>query len=139
MTDRTERTSRNGIVRLGRNPGSASGPDRSAQIVIHAGVAQFVATPDKPYDATLGAAGMLRQALARVDDRLRQIGSDRSDLLKVEIWLRDMRFFAEVNEVWDAWIDQDAMPVRCCCAVDLGNPDLKVELVVTARAGTPAA
>jgi enamine deaminase RidA (YjgF/YER057c/UK114 family) len=82
---------------------------------------------------------MLRQALARVDDRLRQIGSDRSDLLKVEIWLRDMRFFAEVNEVWDAWIDQDAMPVRCCCAVDLGNPDLKVELVVTARAGTPAA
>lgn len=122
------------IARIGRNPGSPGGPDRSSQIVVHDGIAWFVATPDKPYDPTLGAGDMARQALARVDARLAMIGSDRSDLLMVQIWLRDMRFFQEVNAVWDAWIDQTAMPVRACCACEMGNPDLKIELVVTARA-----
>lgn len=128
------------IHRIGRNRGAPGGPDRSSEIVVHAGVAHFVATPDKPYDSTLSAGQMLRQALDRVDARLALVGSDRADLLKVEIWLRDMRFFSEINAVWDAWIDPEAMPVRCCCAVEMGNPDLKVELVVTARARrTPSA
>ena len=134
MTDQARQDQQTAIKRIGRNPGSPGGPDRSSQIVVHAGVAHFVSTPVKPYDPKLTAAEMLQQALDRVDDRLAQIGSDRSDLIKVEIWLRDMRFFAEINKVWDAWIDQDAMPVRCCCAVEMGNPDLKVELVVAARA-----
>ncbi|MEQ8921213.1 MAG: RidA family protein [Marinovum algicola] len=122
------------ITRHGRNPGSKGGPDRSSQIVICNGIAHFVSTPRKPYDPTLGAAQMMQQALDRVDERLALIGSDRTDLIKVEIWIRDMRFFAEINTVWDNWIDQDAMPLRCCCAVEMGSPDLKVELIVTARA-----
>lgn len=123
------------ILRHGRNPGvPGSGKDRSSQIVVCGGIAHFVSTPDKPYDPTLTAAEMLGQALRRVDERLRTVGAGRRDLIKVEIWLRDMRFFAEINKVWDSWVDQDAMPVRCCCAVEMGNPDLKVELVITARA-----
>jgi len=123
------------IVRIGRNPGApGSGLDRSSQIVVHGGTAFFVATPDKPYNPTLSAGDMMRQALARVDERLALVGSDRSDLLMVQVWIRDMRFFTEVNAVWDGWIDQSAMPVRACSACDMGNPDLKVELVVTARA-----
>lgn len=120
------------IIRHGRNPGS--GPDRSSQIVIHNGVAMFVATPNKPYDPSLSAAAMMTEALEKVDARLAVMGSGRADLLKVEIWLRDMRFFDEINAVWDNWIDQDAMPVRCCQQCEMGKPDLKVELIVTAVA-----
>ncbi|MCY6379689.1 RidA family protein [Hoeflea prorocentri] len=123
------------IVRSGRNPGSRSNDlDRSSEIISHNGVAYFVATPEKPYDPNLDAAQMMRQALEKVEFRLAKLGSDKSDLLLVQIWLRDMRFFAEINEVWDSWVDQNNLPVRCCCACDMGNPDLKVELVVTARA-----
>lgn len=123
------------ITRHGRNPGApGQGLDRSSQIVVHAGTAHFVSTPDKPYDPTLSAGDMMRQALARVDERLALIGSTRADLLMVQVWIRDMRFFQDVNTTWDGWIDQNAMPVRACCACDMGNPDLKVELVVTARA-----
>lgn len=126
------------IARLGRNPGERERElDRSSQIVVAAGTAYFVATPDKPYDVTMSAKAMMAQALENVDKRLARVGSSRADLLVVQVWIRDMRYFAEINEVWDAWIDQDAMPVRCCCAVDMGNPDLKVELVVTARARGP--
>ena len=124
-----------GIARSGRNPGMAgSGLDRSSEIVSHAGVAYFVATPPKPYDAAASAAEQMRGALEKVDARLARVGATRADLLMVQIWLRDMRYFREINEVWDGWIDQDAMPVRCCCACEMGSPDMKLELIVTCRA-----
>ena len=122
------------IQRSGRNPGLKGGPDRSSEIIVHDGVANFVATPERPYDPTLSAAAAMQEALDKVDRRLACVGSDRTDLLTVQIWLRDMRYFAEINEVWDSWIDQDAMPMRCCCACEMGSPDLKMELIVTARA-----
>jgi len=34
--------------------------------------------------------------------------------------------------VWDAWVDQDSPPARACGACDLGSPDMKVEIVITA-------
>ena len=126
------------IHRSGRNPGLAgSGLDRSSEILAHAGVSYFVATPPKPYDAAASAADQMKGALEKVDKRLARTGSGRADLLTVQIWLRDMRFFREINEVWDAWVDQDAMPVRFCCACEMGSPDMKLELVVTARTHEP--
>ena len=48
------------------------------------------------------------------------------------VMLADMRYFAEMNEVWDAWVDQASPPVRACGACDLGSPDMKVEIIITA-------
>lgn len=123
------------IHRFGRNPGAPGSPlVRSCPVVAHNGTVYTVATADKPYDPRLSAAEQARQVLRRVEERLAAAGTNKSRLLMVQIMLSDMRHFAGMNEVWDAWIDQENPPVRCCWAADLGHPDLKVEMVVLAAA-----
>ncbi|MFO1267763.1 MAG: hypothetical protein U1F67_13910 [Rubrivivax sp.] len=42
-----------------------------------------------------------------------------------------MRHFAGMNEVRDAWSTKTACR-RACGAADLGSPDMKVEVIITA-------
>ena len=73
-----------------------------------------------------------QQLLKRVDERLALAGSDKSRVLMAYVMISDMRNFAEMNAVWDAWVDQDSPPVRACGACDFGSPDMKVEVIITA-------
>jgi len=77
-------------------------------------------------------AAQTRQMLARVDERLALGGSDKSRILAAHVMISDMRHFAEMNAVWDEWVDQDSPPVRACGACQLGSPDMKVEVIITA-------
>lgn len=120
------------IQRIGRNPGTDPARSRACQISVHAGVVYFAATPDRPYDAGASIQEQTRQLLARVDERLALAGSDKSRILFAHVMISDMRHFAGMNEVWDAWVDQDSPPARACGACDLGSPDMKVEIIVTA-------
>lgn len=123
------------ITRIGRNPAKPGDPGpKTAQVVIANGFLFTTCTPDKPYDPGLSARRQAEQALARLDQRLRENGSDRTRLVQVQVLLADVRYFDEVNAAWNAWIDPDHLPARVCHAVDLGRPDIKVELVVTALA-----
>ena len=54
------------------------------------------------------------QLLKRVDERLALAGSDKSRILMAHLMIADMRYFAEMNAVWDAWVDQDSPPARAC-------------------------
>ena len=121
------------IERIGRNPaGGSQSRSRASQISIHNGTVYFAATPDRPFDPGASIAVQTRQLLARVDERLALAGSDKSRILMAHVMLADMRYFSEMNEVWDAWVDQDSPPVRACGACDLGSPDMKVEIIITA-------
>jgi enamine deaminase RidA (YjgF/YER057c/UK114 family) len=121
------------ITRIGRNPaGTDSARSRASQISVHNGTVYFAATPDRPFDPGASIAEQTRQMLARVDERLALAGSDRSRILMAHVMISDMRFFAEMNQVWDAWVDQESPPVRACGACDLGSPDMKVEIIITA-------
>ncbi|BBK39967.1 hypothetical protein STAQ_50450 [Allostella sp. ATCC 35155] len=119
------------IVRHGRNPGTA-GLDRASQVVVHNGTVYFVVTGNRPFEGTPSAAEQAKQCLAKAEERLAAAGSSKSKLLTVQIWLSDMRYFQEVNAVYDPWLDQQNLPVRCCAAVELGHPDLKVEMIMVA-------
>jgi enamine deaminase RidA (YjgF/YER057c/UK114 family) len=119
------------ITRHGRNPGTpGTGLDRASQVVVHNGTVYFVVTGNRPFGGT--AAEQAQQCLAKAEERLATAGSSKSKLLTVQIWLSDMRYFQEVNAVYDPWLDQANLPVRCCAAVELGHPDLKVEIIITA-------
>jgi enamine deaminase RidA (YjgF/YER057c/UK114 family) len=50
----------------------------------------------------------------------------------VTIWLADIADFAEMNAVWDQWVDKAAPPVRATCESRLARPDLKVEILLIA-------
>ena len=51
-------------------------------------------------------AAQARDILASVDTLLARAGSDKSKLLQAVIWLTDISTFAEMNSVWEAWIDK---------------------------------
>ena len=75
----------------------------------------------------------MRECLRRIDDLLRKAGSSRDRIRSVIIWLSDMVDVDEVNEMWDAWVPAGCVPARACGTAQLANPELKVEVVVTAK------
>lgn len=120
------------IKRIGRNPATDAARSRGSQITVHNGTVYFAATPDRPFDPGASITVQTRQMLKRVDERLALAGSDKSRILAAHVMISDMRYFADMNAVWDEWVDQDSPPVRACGAADLGSPDMKVEVIITA-------
>ena len=70
--------------------------------------------------------------LAQIDALLARAGTDKSYLLKANIWLTDMATLAEMNAVWDGWVVPGHAPVRATVESRLANPDWKVEIMVEA-------
>lgn len=102
---------------------------RWSDAVIYNGVAYFVEVPDDP---ELPAAEQFQQVLRQVDQRLEQIGSDRSRLLQVMIYLPEAQDLTAFNELWDQWVPMGHAPSRACVHAALAAPGYRVELVITA-------
>lgn len=71
-------------------------------------------------------------ALAEVDRLLALAGTDKSKILQTIIWLDDMKDFAEMNKVWESWVDPANTPARATGSAHLATPGYKVEFIVTA-------
>ncbi|HEY6897957.1 MAG TPA: RidA family protein [Rhodocyclaceae bacterium] len=102
---------------------------RYADVVAHGNTVYLVEVP-----ATLEAdvATQTREVLNSIDALLAQAGSDKSRLLLVTIYLRDMADYAAMNAVWDAWLPPGTAPARACIEARLANPGYGVEMVVIA-------
>ena len=59
-------------------------------------------------------------------------GTDKSKLLSAQIWLTDMRTFADMNKAWDAWVSPGNTPARATVEAALAGPDYRVEIMVVA-------
>jgi enamine deaminase RidA (YjgF/YER057c/UK114 family) len=104
---------------------------RLSRLVVHNGVAYMtgVTAPDGKLDIQ----GQTRQVLERIDAHLAKAGIDKTRMLSVQIWLKDIeRDFAGMNEVWDAWVPKGAGPARATGECKLAHPDLLVEILVIA-------
>eukprot|EP00298_Acanthocystis_sp_HF-20_P028733 c7550_g1_i1.p1 GENE.c7550_g1_i1~~c7550_g1_i1.p1 ORF type:complete len:145 (+),score=70.75 c7550_g1_i1:1-435(+) len=73
-----------------------------------------------------------RTTLQKVDALLAEAGTNKSNLLSAQVWLKNMKDFAAMNEVWTEWIDPQNKPVRACVESSMFNPDIKVEVMVIA-------
>ena len=83
-------------------------------------------------DASASMKGQTEQVLARLDDLLRQVGSDRSKVLSATIYLTDMQAKSDMNEAWTEFFGDD-LPARATLGVSaLGSPDLLIEVVTIA-------
>lgn len=71
-------------------------------------------------------------ALAEAERLLKLAGSDKSKILQAIIYLSDMSTFAEMNAVWEGWIDPANPPARATSEAALATPDFKVEFIITA-------
>ena len=105
---------------------------RMTQAVVHGSTVYLagqvaVDAPGRP------VAEQTRDILARIDALLADAGSDKSKLLSATIWLTDMGSFAEMNAVWDAWVDAGATPARACVeSPRLAAPEFTVEIGIIA-------
>lgn len=74
-----------------------------------------------------------RETLANIDAMLAEAGSDKSRILSVTIYLKDMaRDYAGLNQVWDAWVAPGAAPGRACVEAAMYRPEVLVEMMVVA-------
>ncbi len=62
----------------------------------------------------------------------RRPGTDKTKLLKANIWLSDMSTFAEMNAVWDTWVSAGNTPARATVEAKLAGPQYNVEIMVEA-------
>ena len=105
-----------------------AGP-RMSQAVVHGNtvyLAGQVGTPGK------SVAEQTRDILASVERLLKEAGSDKSKILQAIIWLADMNDFAEMNSIWDKWIDGKDAPARATGEAKLAAPEYKVEIIINA-------
>ena len=74
------------------------------------------------------AASILRN----IDVLLAQVGSDKSKLLKVDVYLAAIIDFDAFNLIYDQWIDADKPPARVCSEARLADSRIKVEIAAVA-------
>lgn len=108
-----------------------AGP-RMSQAVIHGDTVYLAGQVGAPGQ---GVAAQTQAVLASIEALLARTGSDKSRILSATIWLADMADFAEMNAVWDKWIDGKDPPARATGEAKLATPDYRVEIIfVAARA-----
>jgi enamine deaminase RidA (YjgF/YER057c/UK114 family) len=73
-----------------------------------------------------------KDILEQVDAALKEAGSDKTKVLKANIWLTDISKFAEMNAAWDAWVVSGQTPARATVESKLAAPGLDVEIMVEA-------
>ena len=83
-------------------------------------------------DATKGIEEQTQTMLDKVDALLVQAGSDREHMLSATVYVRDMKDFAAMNAVWDAWVPEGHAPARACVEARMARPELLVEVSVIA-------
>lgn len=70
--------------------------------------------------------------LANMEKLLARVGSNKSRLLKVDVYLAAIADFTAFNTVYDAWIDPENPPARVCSEARLADPRIRVEIAAVA-------
>ena len=73
-----------------------------------------------------------RAVLAEIDALLAKAGTDKTRILRAQIFLADMGDFTGMNQAWDEWVAAGHTPPRATVQAPLARPEWKVEIVVTA-------
>ena len=103
---------------------------RLSQAVVHGNTVYLAGMVAE--DPSADARGQTEQILRKIDATLKAVGSDKSKLLSAQIFITDMRNFADMNAVWDAWVDRENTPARATVQASLANPKMLVEIMVVA-------
>lgn len=103
---------------------------RMSQCVVHNDTVYLAGQVDG--DPAPTAKEQTKRILEQVDALLKRAGTDKSKILAATIWLSDIRFYPEMNEVWDAWVSPGHTPTRACVEARLAAPKYLVEIRITA-------
>lgn len=103
---------------------------RMSEMAVHNGVCYLAG------QVAVGGApdieGQTREVLAAIDALLARAGTDKTRILRAQIYLADLADFPGMNAVWDGWVVPGYTPPRATVQALLAKPQWKVEIVVTA-------
>ena len=102
---------------------------RMSGAVVFGGIAYLAGQVGNPGDSV---TAQTVEVLAQIDRLLELAGTDKTRILKAQIWMADMADFAEMNAVWDGWVPMGHAPARATGEAKLATPEYKVEIIVTA-------
>jgi enamine deaminase RidA (YjgF/YER057c/UK114 family) len=99
--------------------------------VVHNGLAYLAGhVADDPVSASVYE--QTKNILKQIDETLAQAKTDKTKLLRTNIWLSDISTFQEMNRAWKEWIPAGQAPARATVEAKLADPKWKVEIMVTA-------
>ncbi len=102
---------------------------RMSQIVVHGDTIYLAGQVGTAYQSV---TDQTKEILEKIDSLLAEAGSDKTRVLRADIWLDDMRDFAEMNAVWDAWVPEGDAPARACGEARLAATGMWVEILIVA-------
>ena len=103
---------------------------RISEMAVHNGVAYLAG--QVPEDATQDITGQTAQVLAAIDALLARAGTDKTKILRAQVFIADLADFPGMNKAWEAWVPAGNAPPRATVEAKLARPEWKVEIVVTA-------
>ena len=101
--------------------------ERMSQIVVHSGTVYLAGQVGD--DMNAGIDQQTRETLANIERLLDLAGTDKTRLLSVTIYLKDIDAdFAGMNAVWDKWLPKGVAPARATVESKLCEPEILGEL-----------
>lgn len=92
-----------------------------------------------PECAETGIRSQTADVLRQVEERLAETNSDKSRILRAQIFLQDIQDIGGMNEVWDNWVVPGTAPPRATVQAALADPTWRIEIIVTAAAKSSSA
>jgi enamine deaminase RidA (YjgF/YER057c/UK114 family) len=106
---------------------------RMSQVVIHQDILYLAGQVAADEDLNSDAAAQTRSTLGEIEKLLAEAGSDKTRILSVTIYLKDIdRDFEAMNSVWDQWLPEGTAPARATVEARLCEPEILVEMSVVA-------
>ncbi|MBL0373313.1 RidA family protein [Rhizobium sp. KVB221] len=104
---------------------------RMSQAVVHNGTVYIAGQVADSENASLEI--QTAEVLAKIDGLLAQAGTNKSNLLAVNVFLPAISDFDAMNAVYDKWIDPANPAARACVEARLANSNLRVEMTAIAK------
>ncbi len=105
--------------------------ERMSQVIIHKDLVYTsgqVAITAKGETASIQTKAILK----KIDELLKESGTDKSKVISAMIWMSNTSDFDEINKVWDSWVTPNHAPCRACVQAILAKPEFNVEISVIA-------
>lgn len=83
-------------------------------------------------DNTKDITEQTRTTLEKIEQLLKDRGSNKDKILSATIYLKDMSMFKQMNQVWDNWINSGSAPARACVQAAMASDQHLVEISIIA-------
>lgn len=83
-------------------------------------------------DVSQGITEQTTTTLEKVEELLESVGSHKDKILSATIYIKDMKYFADMNAVWDNWVTPGMAPARACVQASMARDAVLVEISIVA-------